>query len=178
MTAAIGRTNLRGDRVVLRAVELSDIDFMYGVENDLENWGVSGTTLPFSQYILERFVEAQSEDLAVTKQLRLIITTLTGESVGTVDLFEYDTFNHRAGVGIFIVEPQRKQGYAADALRVVAAYAKRVLQLHQLWCGVEATNTASLELFKRAGYSEVGNKREWLWREGGYVDEVMLQKML
>ncbi len=176
--AAKGQANLRGERVVLRAVEPSDIDFMYGVENDLENWGVSGTTLPFSQYILERFVESQSDDIHATRQLRLMIVTHDGERVGTMDLFEYDPFNHRAGVGIFIVEPKRNMGYAADALRVVALYAKRVLQLHQLWCGVGAENAASLALFKRAGYAEVGRKREWIWRDGGYIDEVMLQKIL
>ncbi len=167
--------NLRGDRVVLRAVEPSDIDFMYGVENDLCNWGVSGTTLPFSQYILSRFVESQSEDFYTTRQLRLMITTHAGESVGMLDLFEYDPFNHRAGVGVFIVEPCRGEGYASDALRLLHRYSKSVLQLHQLWCGVEATNELSLRLFKRVGYTEVGRKRDWTWRDGEYLDEIMLQ---
>ncbi len=176
--ATVQRVNLRGERVVLRAVEPSDIDFMYGVENDLYNWGVSGTTLPFSQYILSRFVESQSEGIAVTRQLRLIVTTHEGECVGMLDLFEYDSFNHRAGVGVFIVEPFRGEGYASDALRVLHRYAKSVLQLHQMWCGVEAHNEASLRLFASAGYTEVGRKRDWTWRDGEYLDEIMLQRVL
>ena len=52
------------------------------------------------------------------------------------------------------------------------------LRAHQLWCNVGADNEASLRLFRSAGFTEIGVKRDWLWRPDGYHDEVMLQKML
>ncbi len=170
--------NIRGERVVLRAVEPTDIDFMYGLENDIENWGVSGTTLPFSHYMLSRFVESQSEDIHATRQLRLMISLVSGELLGTVDLFEFDPYNHRAGVGIIIAEPFRGAGYATEALTLLHDYCRATLQLHQIWCTVESSNKTSLRLFERLGYKICGEKRDWLYREGRYHDEVMLQCIL
>ncbi|MFI3303385.1 MAG: GNAT family protein [Rikenellaceae bacterium] len=170
--------NIREGRVTLRGVELADIDVMYGIENDLENWSVSGTTQPFSRYLIEAFIESQRGDIYATRQLRLMITSEVDEVVGILDLFEFDPQNHRAGVGIFILDSFRKRGYAFEALRALEEYSLLVLQLHQLWCGVAVSNEASLRLFESLGYVEAGVKRDWLWCEGGYCDEVILQKIL
>ena len=56
--------------------------------------------------------------------------------------------------------------------------ARTVLGLHQLWCNVGADNTASLALFRRAGFAETGRKREWQWTPDGFRDEIMMQKIL
>lgn len=176
------RVNITGERVTLRAVEPSDIDVMYGLENDLQGWGVSGSTQPFSRYLLERFVESQESgggDIALSQQLRLMVDNQDGEVVGVVDLFEYDHYNHRAGVGIYILSEYHRMGYGLDTLLTLERYCRSVLQIHQLWCGVAADNRASISLFERVGYREVGVKREWLWREGGrYEDELMMQRIL
>ena len=66
---------LQGRIVSLRAVEPRDVDLLYGWENDVRLWAVSGTTEPFSRAQMERFVERQMEgaDLLRTGQLRLMI---------------------------------------------------------------------------------------------------------
>ncbi len=163
------------NEITLRGVEPADIDMMYGVENDISNWGLSGVTQPFSRYMLERFVESQRDDIYVTRQLRLMAETDGGEVVGMVDLFDFDPSNHRAGVGIYVEAGCRGRGYGEQMLRALHSYCSSVLQLRQLWCGVEADNDASLRLFRKVGYREVGVRREWMWREGGYCDEVMFQ---
>jgi diamine N-acetyltransferase len=53
-----------------------------------------------------------------------------------------------------------------------------MLHLHQLWCSVEAGNAASLALFRHAGFSETGIRKEWLRLADGFHDEVFLQKIL
>ncbi len=99
--------------------------------------------------------------------------------VGALDLFEFDPQHRRAGIGILIHDPaHRGKGFAADALDVVCRYARTVLGLHQLWCNVGADNTASLALFRRAGFAETGRKREWQWTPDGFRDEIMMQKIL
>ncbi|MFI3306404.1 MAG: GNAT family protein [Rikenellaceae bacterium] len=170
--------NIRKGRVTLRGVELADVDVMYGVENDLASWESSGTTQPFSHYLIESFIESQRGDIYSTRQLRLMICDEVGAVVGILDLFEFDPHNHRAGVGIFILAGSRGRGYGAEALACVGEYGRSRLQLHQLWCGVASDNEASLRLFASAGYEVSGVRREWLWRESGYCDEVMLQVLL
>ncbi len=153
---------------------------MYRWENDPSIWQVSGTTAPFSRHVLERFVEEQQFDIFQTRQQRLIIETLAdGWIVGALDLFELDTLNARAGIGILIHPADaRGRGYATDAIATVCRYAREVLRLHQLWCNVGAANEASLALFCKAGFVAVGTKRDWQWAPDGYADEILFQKIL
>lgn len=133
----------------------------------------------FSRHTLERFIEGQQFDIFQTRQQRLIIETPEGLPVGALDLFDLDPVNLRAGVGILIHDTaQRGKGYAADAVETVCSYARDMLHLHQLWCSVEAGNAASLALFRHAGFSETGIRKEWLRLADGFHDEVFLQKIL
>ncbi len=168
--------NVSESRVTLRGVELSDVDFMYKVENDRRNWQESGTIQPFSAYLLSRFVDSQGSDIYATRQLRLMVETKGGEVVGMVDLFEFDPQNHRAGVGIFIAESHRNRGYGAEAMQLLEGYCRSTLQLHQLWCGVAVSNLPSISMFERLGYQRCGVRQEWTWRDGGYEDEIMFQR--
>lgn len=164
----------------LRAVEPDDIERMYVWENDPEIWQVSGTTAPFSRHALEQFIEQQRYDIYATRQQRLVIETLAeGTVVGALDLFDFDPANHRAGVGILIHDPlNRGKGYAADALQIVCEYARTTLRMNQLWCDIGAQNTASIALFRGAGFEQAGLRRAWNWTPDGYRDEIQMQKLL
>ncbi|MEG1622047.1 MAG: GNAT family protein [Alistipes sp.] len=172
-------TNLEGKLCRLRALEPQDLKLLYAWENDPAIWGVSGTTAPFSALLLQRFIDEQVHDIYATRQMRLVIETLAGESIGLLDLFEFDPQHLRAGVGILIHDAtQRGQGYASDAMAILIAYASTTLHIHQLWCNVEVDNTHSLALFHRAGFTEVGIKRSWNFTPQGWKDEILLQHIL
>ena len=171
--------NLEGRTTRLRALEPGDIDLMYAWENDTAVWSVSGTLAPFSRHTLERFIQEQQFDIFQTRQQRLVIETLGGIPVGALDFFELDPINRRAGIGILIHDDAlRGKGYASDAVETACRYAREVLNLHQLWCNVGSDNAPSRRLFAKAGFAEVCVKRDWLWRPGGYGDEILLQKIL
>ena len=170
--------NIEGTVCRLRALEIEDIEAMYGWENDTEVWRVSGSVAPFSRNVLRRLIDEQQFDIYATRQMRLVIECATsGEAVGAVDLFEFDPHHRRAGVGIIVAPPYRRQGYALDALLTLERYAKEVLMLHQLWCSAGADNKASLSLFAKAGYAECGRRREWILSTDGATDEVLMQKI-
>lgn len=170
--------NIEGNLCRLRALEPEDLDAMYGWENDTDSWRVSGTVAPFSRHVLSRLIDEQQFDIYATRQMRLVIETPDGSAVGAVDMFEFDPQNLRAGVGIIVAPPYRKQGYAQDALQMLERYVRDVLRMHQLWCSVGADNEASLTLFKKAGYAECGRRKEWILTPNGAIDEVLMQKIL
>ena len=171
--------NLEGNVCRLRALEPRDARTMYAWENDPEIWGVSGTLAPFSLHVLERYVREQVQEIHATRQLRLMAETLAGESVGMVDLFEFDPQHLRSGVGILIHgKEQRGKGYATDALDILLRYTRTTLGLNQLWCNIGARNAASLALFRNAGFSQVGIKRAWNRTPDGWEDEILMQKIL
>lgn len=165
----------------LRALEKEDLEAMYGWENNTDMWRVSGTVAPFSRHVLSRLIEEQQFDIYATRQLRLVIEIDSSEgavAVGAVDLFDFDPQNLRAGVGIMITKPYRRQGLAADALQAVERYAREVLHLHQLWCSTTEDNGASIALFRSAGYEECGRRRDWIQCGEGWLDELLWQKIL
>ncbi len=170
-------TNIQGSKVTLRAVEPSDIDILYGWENDTNIWGVSGTLSPFSHHTLSLFIEAQRQDIFASRQMRLMICTHEGEAVGALDLFEFDPLHQRAGVGIMVAPEFQRCGYAADALLAAERYAIEFLRVHQLWCNIEEDNVASLALFASVGYVQVGLKKDWNSTPDGFKSEVLLQKI-
>ncbi|MDE6140412.1 MAG: GNAT family N-acetyltransferase [Alistipes sp.] len=163
-------------KCTLRAVEQSDVEIMYRWENDPEVWRVSGTTSPFSRDQLQRFVDQQRFDIYATRQLRLIIDDMRGRSVGAVDLFDFDPQMRRLGIGILVYdESDRRHGYASAAVAAVQRYARQTLGIHQIWCSMEASNRASMALFRSAGFEECGCRRDWIWTPDGYRDEIIMQ---
>ena len=161
----------------LRALEPEDLELMYGWENDMQIWRVSGTVAPFSRHVLSRLIEEQQFDIYATRQMRLVIEH-DGQAVGAVDLFEFDPHNRRAGVGIIVDSQHRAQGIGYDALKALEQYARQTLHLHQLWCSITVDNEASLKLFRKAGYVECGLRREWILTSDGALDEILMQKIL
>ncbi|MBR1784337.1 MAG: GNAT family N-acetyltransferase [Bacteroidales bacterium] len=95
---------------------------------------------------------------------------------GCVDLYAYDPINRRAAVGIAVATAHRRHGHALAMLRALAAQFGGTL--HTLYADIAATNTASLALFEKAGYSRCGFFRQWLRTDGGYEDCIRMQLLL
>ena len=173
------KNHLTYGKISLRPLEPEDIDMPYDWENNMEIWEVSNTRTPFSKYILAEYLKESAKDIYETKQLRLVIQNKTGEAVGAVDLFDFDPYHMRAGIGILIHKTEnRNNGYATDALNVIFGYAAEVLGLKQLYANIGAKNEASIHLFEKEGFVNSGVKKKWIKTLGGWEDEIFFQKML
>lgn len=159
-------------------MEPQDIELLYHWENDPETWEFSNTLSPFSRFYLEQYVIGSHNDIYTEKQLRLMISNHQGETLGCIDLFDFDPRHRRAGIGILIAREHRGQGYATEALEIMIRYARETLNLHQIFCHIAADNPASLRIFGRCGFEVNGTKRQWLQKQDLWVDEHFLQLML
>ncbi len=168
---------LTGKKIRLRALEPEDLEWLYEWENDTEIWDISETFSPVSRYLLKKYLENAHKDIFETKQLRLMIQILDKEDpIGTVDLFDFDHFHKRAGVGILIADKtQRKKGYASESLDLVKSYCFELLKLNQVYCSISVKNKISLSLFEKAGYIITGTRKKWNWNGSGFTDEYFLQ---
>lgn len=168
---------LTGKTIILRALEPGDLDVLYVWENDMENWLVSGTLAPFSRSVLAQYLETAQLDIFVNKQFRFLIERIEdSKPIGCIDLFDFDPANKRAGVGILIGDQQeRSKGYASEALSLLEKYAFDVLDLHQLYCNITVDNAASLKLFERHQFKIAGQKKDWIYNKGQWIDEYLLQ---
>jgi diamine N-acetyltransferase len=166
---------LEKNAIKLRALEPTDVDLIYNWENDTKIWRVSNTLTPFSKHIIELFIDNSHLDIYQTKQLRLIIEA-HNKPIGAIDMFDFDPFNNRAGVGILISEDANKQkGFATEALNIFIDYAFNTLCLHQIYCNISESNIASLKLFRNANFEIIGLKKDWNKTYNGYENEYILQ---
>ncbi len=163
--------------ITLRAPEPEDLDILYLWENNTSIWRISGTLVPFSKFILKQYIENAGKDIFETKQLRLIIELNSNcRPLGAIDLFEFDPYHRRAGIGILIAEQSdRRKGYAREALETIMDYCFNVLLLHQLYCNVAEGNKESIKLFTAAGFSSVGEKKDWLFNGQVFESEWLFQ---
>jgi diamine N-acetyltransferase len=173
---------LSGSLVMLRALEPSDLAFLVRLENDPALWDDGDTRMPYSRHALAQYIErATTEDIHHIQQARFVIGTAPhgDHPVGVIDLFDLVPSHRRAAVGIALLPEQRGRGFGAEALALLCEWASTALHLHQLHCCVATTNIASQRLFARAGFQEVGVRRQWLLGLGGrWHDVIELQRLL
>ena len=156
-------TSNQEPKIILRALEPNDLEFLFQLENDPDLWAASDVLpAPVSRHALREYLRHAAASLAEAGQMRLIISEESGRALGTLDLYEYSALHQRAGVGIAVRRGERRRGVAQAALAALLPYAQQALRLHQLYCTVAATNQASIRLFKNAGFRRVGTRREWL----------------
>jgi diamine N-acetyltransferase len=168
---------MKFDKIRLRALEPEDLEYLYDWENNSSYWVLSNTVAPFSKYTLKRYMENSHKSIYETGQLRLMIEISSEKkTIGTIDIFDFDPYHKRAGIGILIAdENERRKGYASMALNCLIEYCFSTLQLHQLYCNILANNCESVDLFKKVGFSEAGIKKEWIKTSEGYLDEYTFQ---
>ena len=168
---------IKNDTITLRCAEPEDAEQIYRWENDRDIWRVSGTHTPYSRFQIEQFL-LDNNDIAAQKQLRLMIDlTENGQTIGCIDIYDYDAFNSRAGLGILIDKTYRQQGYAKAALTLCVEYLFHNLLLHQVYFSIDETNTESQQLFLGQGFELVGRRKDWIKTVEGYLDVLEYQKI-
>ena len=95
---------------------------------------------------------------------------------GCIDLYNYDPLNRRCAVGIMVATGHRRQGHALAMLQALADQYRSTL--HTLYADIAATNTASIDLFRKAGYTQCGHFKEWLLVNDQYIDSIRMQLIL
>ncbi len=169
---------LIGNNISLRALEPTDLDFLYQIENNEVFWSVSNTQKPFSRFILQQYLENSHQDIYQIKQLRLIIIeNKTENAVGMIDIFDFEPKHKRAGVGILIQPSFQSKGYASEALKLLISYAFKHLDLHQIYSNITEDNTKSIQLFSKAGFVKIGIKKDWTFSNGEFKNELLYQKI-
>ena len=170
---------LKGEQIYLRTLEPADADIIWKWENNSDNWRVSNTLVPFSRKLIEDYVNS-AQDIYSIKQLRFIICLVENDKeMGAIDLFDFDPYHQKVGLGILIAELEdRRNGYAKEAVLLIKEYCFNHLNLHQVYCNILSKNKASIDLFEKSGFTICGTKKDWIKNKEGWLDELMLQSFI
>jgi len=169
-------TELESETIRLRKPEPEDLEFLYSIENNSNFWFVSDTKSPFSKWQLKQHIEHTVYDIYTNKELRLIIEDKTTKKpVGLADLFEFEPFHKRVGIGIMINEEDRKQGLAHESTQTIINYCFNILEINQIWCNIGSENHASIKLFEKLGFTLSGVLKQWKIQKSKYKDVLFYQ---
>jgi diamine N-acetyltransferase len=104
-----------------------------------------------------------------------IYEATTLRPIGHTDLFDIDERDRACEFGILIGEADaRGKGHGAEATRLMLDYAFTALGMHSVLLRTDGFNLAGQRAYTKAGFKEIGRRRERRWLDGRWWDEVLM----
>jgi len=164
---------LIGAKVYLRPLEEDDAAVCHAWLNDREVWrtlamrGRPNTEARSRAYI--RGLDASRD------QVFAIVTRDDEQYVGNCGLHAIDPIDRHATLGIVIGRTDCwGRGFGTEAVTLLCRHAFETLNLHKVCLSSYATNERGLGAYARVGFQVEGRRREQVFVEGRWVDEVLL----
>lgn len=159
---------IKGEKVLLRAIELSDADVLQAMINDEEiERMMAGYSFPVARHQQLKWIE----NLSGEKSTFRAMIDVDGRGIGTVILSDIDMRSGTAEIHIKLAQSsERGKGYGTDAVKALLGYAFRELRLNCVYCRVKEDNIASQKMFEKCGFMKEGCLRSRVYRQGRYYD--------
>lgn len=100
-----------------------------------------------------------------------------GVFLGHATLFGASLPVRAATLAVIVGPPFVGQGYGSDAVRVLVRYGFDELGLNRIELRTWAYNTRGLRAYLRAGFVEEGRRREAVFHDGAFHDEVLMSML-
>jgi RimJ/RimL family protein N-acetyltransferase len=162
---------LQGDKMVLRALQRSDLERLCLFNNDLEVELAGGGDPPMPQSLERLQAEFDAGVGSGGRDGTSFAIVADGKLIGQCALFNVDRVAHTASLGITIGDKEYwGRGYGCDALRVLLDYAFRLQNMRRIWLSVNGNNERAIRAYRACGFREEGRLRQHVWSDGAYVD--------
>ncbi|MGD8795199.1 MAG: GNAT family protein [Anaerolineae bacterium] len=158
---------IRGERVVLRAIERQDLANYVEWFNDPVVLEYFGRYRPLSLTEEEEWYEQMLQDPKTCN----FAVELEGRHVGGAGFDKIDGRNASAEVGLFIGLPELwDQGLGFDVLQSLLRFGFEQLNLNRIYLRVFARNERAVHLYEKLGFRHEGRWRQAEFRNGQYQD--------
>jgi RimJ/RimL family protein N-acetyltransferase len=166
---------LKGEKVILRALQREDLQRQCGFNNDLEIEVLGGGDPPEPQSLARLEAEFDESAQKGGRDGTNFAIEADGKHIGGCGLFHFDHVAHTCEMGIGIGDRAYwGHGYGRDAVRVLLDYAFRFRNLHKVWLTVNGNNERAIRSYQACGFVEEGRLRKHVWNNGGYIDLVYM----
>jgi len=159
---------IQNDTLRIRGIEKRDLEFLRNLRNDPSTW-LHLTTVHF---ITEPEQEAWFNNPPPGQ--KFYVVEVRDVPVGMVRTSLFDRQNRSLCIGADIHPDYRGRGYGKATYELFLKYCFRFLNLHRVWLSVLETNTVAKSLYEKMGFQEEGRQREAVFRDGRYVDYIMM----
>lgn len=163
-----------GQLVALGPPHRGVLPLIWRWENDVTLAPLTGDParpIPFE--VIEADYDRYAKEEQPTSARFVIYERASLRPIGTTGLGQINHLHRTAEFGIGIGESDCwGKGYGTEATRLVLDYAFNALGLHNVFLRVYAYNERAIRAYRRAGFQEIGRRREAHRQGGRAFDEV------
>lgn len=166
--------NIFLEKAILRPMEKEDLSQLHKFRNDGEiTKSLGGFSVGYSKEAVVRKIESWENQQDCI--LWAVANRKDNICIGHIGLYEIDFISRKAEVGMLIGEREYwGQGIGYAITQAVVNYAFNQLNLHRIQSKVLESNHGSLSIFEKLGFSIDGMLRESQFRDGKYLNVVLM----
>ncbi len=163
---------LKGEKIILRPVELSDIEQLLNI-NDPEVRQNLLLVFPLNRIREEEWVRSlysNQKDVVFA-----VVPTNVEKLVGTTGLHQIDWVNRAAEFGIAITDKKYwNTGLGTEATKLTLKYAFEYLNLNRVSLRVYEYNKRAIHVYEKCGFVHEGRLRKARYLNGQYHDVLVM----
>lgn len=155
---------IQTNRLIIRPVELDDVDVLYQWWNDsdiMQNSGYYGGAM-VTKTTITRYIESLNTlDRFQARKLFIIAERQTGHLIGEMSYFDYDPVHQFCSIDVKITDGSKQQlGIGYEASEALVEYLFKQFNLNRIQVDVLRSNKVALSLFKKIGFTLEGVSRK------------------
>lgn len=156
-----------GNLVNLKPFSIDDLEFLYRWNNDRE---YSGKFEPYEDNTKEELAEWLNSK---KDELWYVIETKNHEKVGQI----VGTRKEKASIeiGYRVIPEERNKGYCTDAVSTFVHYLFTNEKIEKVTAGSNPQNVASRLVLKKAGFKEVGYRKNAIKINNVWMDGILYE---
>ena len=166
-----------GKKIILRGIELSDVDEIMKHWNNMDLRKTLGSQLPASREEELEWVRNSWAERKKGTHYSFMIEDFDKNILGTVGIFGIHNTWKSGEIGISILDKKnRGKGYGSDAVITAMAIGFNILNLHHIQLSYLDGNPGS-KAYYNIGFKEIGRFREKVYNLGKYIDLVYMDML-
>lgn len=172
--------------ISFKKVDREDLEQLLSLKNE-SHFGTHTVTLANS-ISQEKWLESISTETHCPRQLVLVAKGLIKgkdllavihnedlySKIGVFKILNIDWQNRKAEAGWDVYKPYRGKGLGKKLVEAGVAFSFNILNLRRLDAQILVTNTASMKCAVAAGFTTEGRQSKAIFKNGEYVDNILL----
>ncbi len=164
---------LKGEKILLRPLQLSDVNenYLSWLHDDevMDGIATSGYTLEnLKKYVLDRINDEHVAFFA-------ICDNNTNEHLGNIKIDFHDKKANVSELGLLIGNKNYwGKGVGAEACRLIIEYGFNVMQLRKIYLAVYEQNINAKKLYEKLGFKLEGTLRKHIYARENYYDKYLM----
>ena len=157
--------SLKGEKITLRSVKRSDLEFFKNWRNSHEIWNNNTQFVLLNMEHQNSWFESLNDPKAKKKMFTIINKTKT--PIGICGLIQIDSENKNAKVAIIIGRTElHSHGIGTESLDLLLTYGFERLKIHRIEAEVLEFNKKSKNFFQKSGFKLDATFRDYIFRNG------------